>query len=122
MERHRFGLDSYDRLFPNQDTMPKGGFGNLIALPLQQDARLRDNSLFINNNFEPHPDQWDLLSSIRKLIIGEVQALVRELAETSGIIGVRKRENDDDEKSGRYHLQKPDPRHLSWALCLRRSA
>lgn len=29
-------LTSYDRLFPNQDTMPKGGFGNLIALPLQR--------------------------------------------------------------------------------------
>ncbi|MBS0468127.1 MAG: DEAD/DEAH box helicase, partial [Proteobacteria bacterium] len=29
-------LESYDRLFPNQDTMPKGGFGNLIALPLQK--------------------------------------------------------------------------------------
>jgi hypothetical protein len=33
--RHQVGLDSYDRFFPNQDTMPKGGFGNLIALPLQ---------------------------------------------------------------------------------------
>ena len=34
--RHQIGLDSYDRFFPNQDTMPKGGFGNLIALPLQK--------------------------------------------------------------------------------------
>jgi hypothetical protein len=33
--RHQLGLDSYDRFFPNQDTMPKGGLGNLIALPLQ---------------------------------------------------------------------------------------
>ena len=33
--RHQVGLDSYDRFFPNQDTMPKGGLGNLIALPLQ---------------------------------------------------------------------------------------
>ena len=33
--RHQLGLDSYDRFFPSQDTMPKGGFGNLIALPLQ---------------------------------------------------------------------------------------
>ncbi len=36
--RHQLGLDSYDRFFPNQDTMPKGGFGNLIALPLQVHA------------------------------------------------------------------------------------
>jgi len=35
--RYALGLDSYDRLFPSQDTMPKGGFGNLIALPLQHD-------------------------------------------------------------------------------------
>ena|ERR1039458_1904000 len=31
----KLGLDSYDRFFPNQDTMSKGGLGNLIALPLQ---------------------------------------------------------------------------------------
>lgn len=34
--RHELSMDSYDRLFPNQDTLPRGGFGNLIALPLQQ--------------------------------------------------------------------------------------
>ena len=32
--RPDIGLDSYDRFFPNQDTLPNGGFGNLIALPL----------------------------------------------------------------------------------------
>lgn len=44
--RHEIGLDSYDRLFPNQDTMPKGGFGNLIALPLQKRPREQGNSVF----------------------------------------------------------------------------
>src|SRR5208337_3954789 len=39
--RPEIGLGSYDRFFPNQDTMPKGGFGNLIALPLQKQARQR---------------------------------------------------------------------------------
>lgn len=34
--RPEVGMDSYDRLFPSQDTMPRGGFGNLIALPLQK--------------------------------------------------------------------------------------
>src|SRR3989338_11219331 len=43
MEQHPdVGLDSYDRFFPNQDTLPKGGFGNLIALPLQKNARNLD--------------------------------------------------------------------------------
>ena len=46
--RHQVGLDSYDRFFPNQDTMPKGGFGNLIALPLQRAPRKQDNSVFID--------------------------------------------------------------------------
>ena len=56
--RPEIGLDSYDRFFPNQDTMPKGGFGNLIALPLQKKPRESDNSVFVDENFEPYPDQW----------------------------------------------------------------
>jgi hypothetical protein len=49
--RYALGLDSYDRLFPSQDTMPKGGFGNLIALPLQHDPREKGNSVFVDDNF-----------------------------------------------------------------------
>jgi hypothetical protein len=45
--RHQLGLDSYDRLFPNQDTMPKGGFGNLIAIPLQKLPRANNNSILL---------------------------------------------------------------------------
>ena len=56
--RHQLGLDSYDRFFPSQDTMPKGGFGNLIALPLQQLPRSHGNSVFFAADFNPHPDQW----------------------------------------------------------------
>jgi hypothetical protein len=57
--RHQLGLDSYDRLFPNQDTMPKGGFGNLIALPLQKIPRANKNSVFVDAEFRPYPDQWE---------------------------------------------------------------
>src|SRR5262249_62343402 len=53
--RHEIGLDSYDRLFPSQDTLPKGGFGNLIALPLQKGPRQQGNSVFLNEYFEPYP-------------------------------------------------------------------
>ncbi len=67
MERRPdIGLDSYDRLFPNQDTLPQGGFGNLIAMPLQKQARERGNSVFVDDRFEPHADQWAFLSSIRE--------------------------------------------------------
>jgi hypothetical protein len=51
--RPEIGLDSYDRLFPNQDTMPQGGFGNLIALPLQRAPRKQDNTIFLDSAFVP---------------------------------------------------------------------
>ena len=58
------GVDSYDRLFPSQDMLPSGGFGNLIALPLQRAARNAGNTEFLNNKLEPHRDQWSYLASI----------------------------------------------------------
>jgi hypothetical protein len=65
--RHEIGLASYDRLFPSQDTMPKGGFGNLIALPLQRLARRDDNTVFLDRDFHPFPDQWRYLASVNRL-------------------------------------------------------
>jgi hypothetical protein len=68
MERRpEVGLDSYDRLFPNQDTLPVGGFGNLIALPLQRRLRELGNSVFLDERFAPHIDQWEFFSSIRRI-------------------------------------------------------
>lgn len=58
---------SYDRFFPNQDTLPDGGFGNLVALPLQGQARRNGNSVFVDDNFQPYPDQWSFLLSIQKM-------------------------------------------------------
>lgn len=57
-ERHEISLLSYDRMFPNQDTMPSGGFGNLIALPLQKQAVVKGNSVFVDEDFIPYSDQW----------------------------------------------------------------
>ena len=65
--RHQLGMDSYDRFFPNQDTMPKGGFGNLIGLPLQWMPRQDDNSVFVDSDFRPYPDQWKFLSGIQRM-------------------------------------------------------
>ncbi|HEV7398112.1 MAG TPA: hypothetical protein VGN86_16490, partial [Pyrinomonadaceae bacterium] len=62
--RYALGLDSYDGLFPSQDTIPKGGFGNLIALPLQRGARDKGNSVFVDDQLQPYEDQWAFLSSI----------------------------------------------------------
>lgn len=60
-------LSAYDRMFPNQDTLPKGGFGNLIALPLQGQARKDGNSEFIDEYFQPYEDQWAFLAAIQKI-------------------------------------------------------
>lgn len=66
-KRYQTGIDSYDRLFPNQDTLPEGGFGNLIALPLQNKPRRNKNSVFIDGNFNAYSDQWHYLSMIKKM-------------------------------------------------------
>ena len=66
-QTRQLSLSSYDRLFPNQDTMPKGGFGNLIALPLQKKSRQKGCSVFVDEQFQPYNDQWAFLSSIRTL-------------------------------------------------------
>jgi len=64
-------------MFPCQDTLPNGGFGNLIALPLQGQARKKGNSLFVDEAFQPHPDQWAYLSTVRKLGVEDVDALIK---------------------------------------------
>lgn len=75
-KRHELTFQTYDRLFPNQDTLPKGGLGNLIALPLQQVARKNNNSVFIDENFEAYPDQWSFLYNIRKLSMSEIELYI----------------------------------------------
>jgi superfamily II DNA or RNA helicase/very-short-patch-repair endonuclease len=90
MERRpEVGLDSYDRLFPNQDTLPQGGLGNLIALPLQKRLRELGNSVFLNERFAPYPDQWEFLSSIRKISRHEVEERLRDAEAEGQLIGVR---------------------------------
>jgi hypothetical protein len=66
-KRFEVGMDSFDRMFPNQDLLPKGGFGNLIALPLQKQAKMKGNSVFVNNSFQEFENQWQYLSSIKKI-------------------------------------------------------
>jgi len=65
--RHELSFASYDRLFPSQDIIPKGGFGNLIALPFQGQAQKNGNSLFVDERLVPYPDQWAFLSSLPKI-------------------------------------------------------
>ncbi len=76
-------LDSYDRLFPNQDTMPKGGFGNLIALPLQKRPRESGGSVFVDAELRPYPDQWAFLASIQPMAAHDIDSTI--LRATGGV-------------------------------------
>jgi superfamily II DNA or RNA helicase/very-short-patch-repair endonuclease len=87
--RPDIGFGSYDRFFPNQDTLPKGGFGNLIALPLQKQPRTRGNSVFLDEQLEPHADQWKYLASLQRIGKARVEAIVRQADHTGKITGVR---------------------------------
>ena len=77
--RHELSFSSYDRLFPSQDTVPKGGFGNLIALPFQGQAQKSGNSLFVDDRFVPYPDQWAFLSSLPKITPEQLEECLRQL-------------------------------------------
>lgn len=95
--RPEIGLDSYDRLFPSQDTMPKGGFGNLIALPLQKRPREQGNSVFLDELFQPHPDQWRFLESVQRMPIDQLARITSAIAPEGNPIGVNLHLPDEDE-------------------------
>ena len=98
MERNPdMGFESYDRLFPSQDTMPAGGFGNLIALPLQHGPRQAGNSVFLDDDLQPHADQWEYLSSVRRMTPTEVSDRTEEAGRRGRILGVRLPAMDEDE-------------------------
>ncbi len=80
---HSLKLSSFDRMFPNQDFLPKGGYGNLIALPLQGKAVSNKKTVFVNENFEPFDDQWEYLSSIRQITKIELEKITNKLLENT---------------------------------------
>ncbi len=94
--RPELGFDSYDRFFPNQDRMPSGGFGNLIALPLQKESRKKGNSEFVDRAFVPFADQWMLLSNVRKIQKDRILELVKEAEQNDLILGVKAVPDEDD--------------------------
>ncbi|MCA1733898.1 MAG: DEAD/DEAH box helicase family protein, partial [Acidobacteria bacterium] len=88
MERRpEIGFASYDRMFPAQDTLPKAGFGNLIALPLQHAARLRGNSVFLDDELQPHRDQWAFLASLKKIGRRTLESIATSAEAAGRIIG-----------------------------------
>lgn len=127
----QLGLRSYDRMFPNQDTMPKKGYGNLIALPLQKVPLAVGNSAFLDQSMAPFEDQWSLLHSVRKMTATAVEALVREATRQNAVMSVdqpSEKEEADDKldpwalpPSGKRKedgvLIPPLPSHVAITLC-----
>ncbi len=93
--RHDLSMSSYDRLFPNQDTMPAGGFGNLIALPLQHEPRSRGNTVFVDEAFRPYPDQWEHLANVERISAIEAERIASDALRSGQVVGVRSVELDD---------------------------
>ena len=93
-KRHEIAFRSYDKLFPNQDTIPKGGLGNLIALPLQGVARSRNNSEFIDDDFNAYSDQWAFLGSVPKFSAADIEALTAKLC-NGNELGVLKKDDEE---------------------------
>lgn len=108
---HTISFNSYDRMFPNQDTMPSGGFGNLIALPLQKQAVLRGNSLFVDENFQSYPDQWEYLSRAERISEETLKSLINKLCIKSELGELYSDENEQfsfDEISNKSFPEKID--------------
>jgi superfamily II DNA or RNA helicase len=98
--RHQLSMESYDRFFPNQDSMPRGGFGNLIALPLQHGPRQHGNTVFLDDTLVPYADQWDYLSRVlreQRLPPTLVEQIATEASQRDRVIGVRMAPVDEDD-------------------------
>lgn len=85
--RDNLKIDSFDRMFPNQDNMPKGGYGSLIALPFQNEPMKYNNTVFLNRNFIPYDDQYSYLNTAKKMSYDEVFNAIKTLSENTIDIG-----------------------------------
>ena len=103
-KRHDLDMVSYHRLFPNQDTMPRGGFGNLIALPLQHEPRASGNTVFVDASFSPFPDQWAYLARLVRIPASTVGRIASEALRLGQVLGVRSSGADDEEQAAPWRI------------------
>jgi TOTE conflict system, Archaeo-Eukaryotic Primase domain len=102
-----------DRLFPNQDTMPRGGFGNLIALPLQYESRQHGNSVFVDERFVAFPDQWAFIAHVRRIDPRTADAIAGEASRRGQVVGVGFAEPGDAEGASSPWARPPSGAVLS---------
>jgi superfamily II DNA or RNA helicase len=110
----QLSLTSYDRLFPNQDTMPKGGFGNLIALPLQKLPRELGRSVFVDEQLQPYPDQWAFLASIRPMSRQDLEVAILRSSVGRHPLDVAFASEEEDSKP--WQRPSPVPTRISGPL------
>lgn len=113
-------LESYDRLFPNQDSLPKGGFGNLIALPLQKSPRENGYSVFVDADLRPYPDQWGFLSGIQPMAVHDIEPTIFRATGHSHPLDVTFIDDEDLKEPWKRSAQKkaagPMPKSLTVTL------
>ncbi len=119
--RHSLDMSSYDRLFPSQDTLPRGGFGNLIALPLQREPRARGNTVFVDGDFRPFPDQWAYLARMPRIPASTVEQVAAEAQRRGQVVGVRGSGAEEEHATAPWKLapsrrSKPPPRPVGEPL------
>ena len=104
-------LGSYDRMFPNQDMMPKGGFGNLIALPLQKRPRESGRTVFVDADLRPYPDQWAFLAAIHPMSAHDIEPTI--LRATGGAHPLDVTFIDDEDLATPWRRASPSARKLA---------
>ncbi|MBW6513531.1 MAG: DEAD/DEAH box helicase [Candidatus Syntrophosphaera sp.] len=106
---HQIGFDSFDRMFPNQDTMPKGGFGNLIALTLQKKARESGHSEFVDQQLHRIYDQWLFLSQVERLSKHRISAILSELPSGHGSMGLSQINISEEDETMPWEAKQAQP-------------
>lgn len=107
LKNHSISFETFDRMFPNQDEIPNGGYGNLIALPLQDRAVKEKHSVFTDESFLPYDDQWKYLSSVQKLSEKEIIEISEQIQKKLGFsIPLCNEENPFENKKTLYNSLK----------------
>ena len=107
------GFRAYDRLYPSQDYIEKGGFGSLISLPLQGQAQRLSNSVFVDDTYQPYPDQWKYLSVVKKLSEQQVRSVVESAPSGPlGQLSIFSSEKNRSSGTGTSHRNKKNSNNL----------
>lgn len=100
-------FDSFDRLFPNQDYMPKGGYGNLIALPLQRQSVEKGNSVFVDGAFHMYASQTAVLQSVRRYSRMEIVEVIKRFPDVI-LEDVNDRKIEEEDKTLPWEKKKEE--------------